>query len=317
MIRIGLIGAGWHALADHAPALRHCADSDDFRGQVKLSGVFDIDRAKATDAVERFGFGRAHDSIESLLRDVDAAICVVPPAALPTSVEIIMRHRRPALIEKPLGCDLTEARRLAGILDGYPHMVSLNRRFDPAVQIARKWMAARPSPPRAVRGIMMRRDRDDADFAWSTGIHLTDLLCFLVGPLRLTRGRRDRCTRIGNVVGEGAIHGVIEISPASGRVEESIDLTGDGWSARVDLGTHQPWRVICRRGDAIEIDQRADATTAPFIRNGTADETSAFLRGVLHGTTLAPTVADAMPGTALAAAMQALNDAPAYHETPK
>src|SRR5688500_1110367 len=181
MLKIGLIGAGWHATADHAPALRCCADGAEFLGRVELRGVCDIDFAKAADVAQRFGFRCAYDSLEAMLPHVDAVISIVPPAALTATLETILQHRRPVLIEKPLGRDLNEARRIAAMLDGHPHMVSLNRRFDPAVQIARQWMAER-SPPRRTLGTMWRRNRVEPDFAWSTGIHLTDLMCFLLGP---------------------------------------------------------------------------------------------------------------------------------------
>src|SRR5688500_14652186 len=84
MVRIGLIGAGWHATADHAPALRHCADADEFRGGVELTGVCDIDCAKATEAATRFGFRRTYDALDAMLPDVDAVLSIVPPAALAT-----------------------------------------------------------------------------------------------------------------------------------------------------------------------------------------------------------------------------------------
>jgi predicted dehydrogenase len=318
MLKIGLIGAGWHATADHAPALRHCADSDEFRGRVELSAVCDIDRAKATDVADRFGFRRAYDSVEAMLPDVDAVLSIIPAAALAATLEPILRHRLPVLIEKPLGRDLGEARLIAATLAGHPHMVSLNRRFDPAVTIARQWLA-RQSAPRVVHGIMMRVDRVEPDFAWSTGIHLTDLLCSVAGPLRITRGRRDRVKRLAQLAGGGGsgMRGVIEISPTAGRVEEMVHVLGEGWSVQIGTGSRQPWRVLCRRGDDVEVDAAVDPATPAFIRSGAADETAAFLRSVLNTAPLSPTAADAMPGTELAAALQAMEDTPTYHGMPQ
>ena len=73
MLRIGLIGAGWHATADHAPALRHCADADEFRGRVELTGVFDVDRAKAADLAARLRLSPRYDSL-----DGDVALTSTP-----------------------------------------------------------------------------------------------------------------------------------------------------------------------------------------------------------------------------------------------
>ena len=316
MLKIGLIGAGWHAVNDHVPALRHCADDEEFRGRVELTGVCDIDAAKAADAAARFGFRRAYHSVETMLGDVDAVLAIVPPAAMLTTLEAIVQRSRPALIEKPLGRDLDEARTIAAMLDGHPHMVSLNRRFDPGVQIARQWLA-KQSPPRNLLAIMSRRDRTEPDFAWGTGIHMTDLLCFLLGPLKLARGRRDGINRLGIFERSCGVEGSVDIRPASGRVEESVRIVGDDWDCVVETGTHAPWQVLCVGDNAVEVNVEADPATPDFIRNGTADETVAFLRGLLNGRMTGPTVADAMPGTELAAALQALDESTAYHGNPR
>ena len=311
MLKIGLIGAGWHAAADHAPALRHCLDADEFRGCVELSGVHDIDRARATEVAERFGFRRAYDSIDAMLPEVDALLSIVPAAALAATLEPILRARRPVLIEKPLGRDLDEARRIAATLDGYPHMVSLNRRFDPAVRIARQWMA-KQSPPRRALGTMWRRNRVEPDFVWGTGIHLTDLLCFLLGPLKLTRGVRKGAGREGLFESGNGVDGQIHIWPCHDRVDEAVEIFGDDWYAMIQTGKCQPWEVTCCAADVIEIDATADPNSPDFIRNGAAEETAVFLRGALRGEMIGPTVADAMPGTELAAALQAADGSPAY-----
>ena len=311
MLKIGLIGAGWHSLTGHAPALSLCRESEEFRGRVELTGVCDVELAKAQVAAERFGFRRVFASIDALLPEVDAVISIVPPAAMLAAIAKIAQSRRPVLIEKPLGRRLDDARRIRDMLDRHPHMVSLNRRFDPGVVLARRWMLNdASSPPRAIHGIMSRRHRVEPDFVWSTGIHLTDLMCFLAGPLKLTRGRRDGAKRIGEVAGDGGLRGTIEISPDDDRVEETVQLEGDGWSMRTETGTHRPWRVLCRRGESIEIEASADPATVDFIRNGTADETAAFLRGVLSGNLAGPRVADAWAGTELAAALQAADEQP-------
>jgi len=319
MLRIGLIGAGWHAMADHAPALRHCAEDEEFRGRVKLSGVCDIDLAKAKIAAAQFGFRRAYDSVDVMLPDVDAVISIVPPGALAATLPSIVKHSRPVLIEKPLGRDLAEARRIAAALAGHPHMVSLNRRFDPGVALARQWLAkcAKQSPPKIVYGVMRRRDRTELDFVWSTGIHMTDLLCFLFGPLRVVNGYRVDHQSVAAARGNDDLRVLIDIGPSANSVDEYIEGYGDDWDVKITTGTHRPWQVVGSRAGSVEIHATANPATPPYIRNGTAHETAAFLRGVLSRKMRGLTAADAMPGTELAAAMQALDDAPAYHGTPQ
>jgi hypothetical protein len=215
MLKVGLIGAGWHAQADHAPALRHCADGDEFRGLVELSGVCDLDFARAKRMAQQFGFRRVYHTIDDMMPEVDAVLSIVPAAALAITLQPIVTHRRPVLVEKPIGRDLAEAHRIAAMLDGHPHMVSLNRRFDPAVQIARKWIAEQSSPPISFDAAMRRRDRTEPDFIWSTGVHLTDLVCWLVGPL----------AEIGNRSG-------------------MIDILADGPASRRARRNH--WRRLAR-----------------------------------------------------------------------
>ena len=176
MLRIGLIGAGWHAATHHAPALQQCAAEAEFRGALELAGVCDSDPARAAEVARSFGFRRAYESIEAMLPEVDAVISIVPPAALLQTLTHVLHHARPVLIEKPVGTHLGETARIAEMLHGHPHMVSLNRRFDPAVAIARRWIGEQPSPPRAIRGLMARHARLERDFIWSTGLHLSDLM---------------------------------------------------------------------------------------------------------------------------------------------
>jgi predicted dehydrogenase len=314
MLRIGLIGAGWHATADHAPALRHCADDDEFRERVELAGVCDIDPAKATALIEQFGFRRAYDSIDAMLPDVDAVFAIVPSATMMATLQPIIQHSRPVLIEKPFGRDIDEARRIGQMLDNHPHMVSLNRRFDPGVAIAKQWLGQQ-SPPTVVLASMTRQNRLEPDFAWGTGIHLTDLVCFLFGPIQLTRGHRRGRSRYGVVERAGKVFMSIEMRPAADREDESVKCAGDDWFATLTTGARQPWEVHAHAEHADPLHSSADPATPEYVRNGTVAETAAFLRGVLSNGMTGPTVADAMPGTELAAAMQTANDPPPIVET--
>ena len=314
MLRIGLIGAGGHAQADHAPALRHCADDEEFRGRVALTGVYDIDRPKATALAGQFGFGRTYNTIDATLAEVDAVLAIVPPAAMMATLQTVIQHSRPVLVEKPLGRDLDEARRIARMLDAHPHMISLNRRFDPAVTIARRWLGQQ-SPPTVVLASMARRNRLEPDFAWSTGIHLTDLLCFLFGPIQLTRAHRRGRSWYGTVERAGKVFMSIEMRPAADYVDESVKCAGDDWSANFTTGARQPWQVHAHAGQAAPLHSSAGPASPEYIRNGTVAETAAFLRGVLSNEIAGPTVADAMPGTELAAAMQTAKDPPPIVET--
>src|SRR5688572_19329294 len=99
MLRIGLIGAGWHAATHHAPALRQCAGEPEFLGAVELAGVCDSDAAKTAEVVRGFGFRHAYESIEAMLPEVDAVVSIVPAAALLATLTHVLHHRRPVLLE--------------------------------------------------------------------------------------------------------------------------------------------------------------------------------------------------------------------------
>ena len=308
MLRIGLIGAGWHAATHHAPALRHCAAEAEFSGSVELTGVCDADAAKAAEVARGFGFRRPYESIDVMLPEVDAVVSIVPAAALLPTLTHVLHHRRPVLIEKPVGTHLGETARITEMLHGHQHMVSLNRRFDPAVTMARRWISEQPSPPRAIRGLMARHNRLERDFVWSTGIHLSDLMCFLVGPLKVMETRGAAAAgRVGLLEGRDGLCGTIHYHPACGRVDETVHVVGDDWATEVTTGTHHPWRVRCWKCGRAELDVAADPTTPEYERNGTGDETRTFLRAALGRGSFAPTVADAMPGTELAAALHDAN----------
>ena len=93
--------------------------------------------------------------------------------------------------------------------------------------------------------------------------------------------------------------------PAERFVEESVRVVGDGWSLSLDTGTHRPWqRQVHARHRASRSISAPTGRRPRSSRNGSADETAAFLRGVLTGEMPGPTAADAMPGTELAAELE-------------
>src|SRR5687768_9716375 len=127
MLRMGLIGAGWHAATHHAPALRQCAAEPEFSGAVELLAVCDPDAARAAEVARGFGFRQGYGSIQAMLPEVDAVISIVPPAALLPTLTHVLHYRRPVLIEKPVGTHLGETARIGEMLHAHPHMMSLNR----------------------------------------------------------------------------------------------------------------------------------------------------------------------------------------------
>lgn len=306
MISVALVGAGNHSRGCHMPALRRYADAH--AGAVRLAAVVDIDRAKAERARADFGFERAFGSIEDLdaAGPVDAFILVMPvPLIVPVAMRLLDRGI-PMLVEKPLGRDLSESESLAAAVETRkaPVMVSMNRRFQPCVRIVSEWLS-RQGPVRYVRGTMLRYRRTEADFPWSTGIHVLDLMCSLVGPLEAGEGSVMRAGADSGwcvpLRGPHGCAGWVEILPRSGRAEETVRMTGDDWCADLSIDCVQPWRVETLRCGKLDISRCADPQEPLDVRNGSYGETCAFLGAVRSGTALpGPSPADVLPASRLA-----------------
>jgi predicted dehydrogenase len=108
---ITLIGAGGIVRYAHLPAYAKIG--------LKVAGIFDLDRAKAEAMAQEFGVPVVHDSLDSALAaGADATVydLALPPAAILPTVE-----RLPvgacALIQKPLGHSLADARAIVAALD--------------------------------------------------------------------------------------------------------------------------------------------------------------------------------------------------------
>jgi len=308
MVNVALVGVGNHSIENHAPALRRYAR--EHPETVRLAAVCDLDEAKAEKARDDYGFARSYTSVEAMLgaETIEAAVAVVPIAAILDVARPFLARRIPVVVEKPPGQSLAEARELAEAAAGAEVMVSLNRRFDPAVARARRWLEGR-GPMRALHGSMVRHRRTEEAFLWGTAVHLLDLMCFMAGPLRL-RGTAARVpsqggsSRVALLVGEGGVAASVHVLPCGGRREERLRIVGDGWCVDVWTGYMHPWRVEVWEGDRPVLSEMAKADEPMFVRNGSWNETVAFLGAVVAGAPLpGPSVEDALPGMELAAAL--------------
>ena len=185
-------------------------------------------------------------------------------------------------------------------------MVSLNRRFDPGLRIALQW-AARHGGIRTVHGSMLRVNRIEPEFVWSTGVHLLDLLCMIAGPLRAAEtgravpGGQPGTWRLAGLNSAGGPAVSLEIMPSCGRMEERLRLAGNGFCVDVWTGTNHPWRVEAYREGKLELAEQAPADQPEHVRNGTHGETAAFLTALLEGSPLpSPGINEAMLGSELA-----------------
>lgn len=104
---ITVIGAGGIVRGAHLPAYR--------KWGLPVAGLFDIDTARAETVAADFAVPQVHASLEAALAAPGVFDIALPPQALP---EVLPRlpEGSVALIQKPLGRDHAEARRLAAAL---------------------------------------------------------------------------------------------------------------------------------------------------------------------------------------------------------
>ena len=307
VLNIALIGAGWHSLAHHAPALHHFAQQHP--GQIRLAAVCDLDSAKRADACTRFGFEQDFSDFEDMLKQFrpDAAVVVLPVPMMVAAAKAFLHHSIPLLIEKPLGTDIHQTRSLHRTIAHAPIMVSLNRRFDPGLKLALQWIDQHGSI-RAVHAAMLRVHRREPEFVWSTGIHLLDTLCLIAGPLSATQVNSAvpgpqpniwRLARLENCTEGPAVS--IEIMPGCGRMEERFRFAGDNYCLDLWTGTNHPWRVQAYHNGQLQLDQQSPPDQPEHLRNGTYRETVAFLNALINQQPLpCPSIDDALPSCELA-----------------
>lgn len=309
MLNIGLIGAGGHSSKCHAPSLRdYAARHPD---EVNLTAVCDLLEPKARSAAAEFGFAHACTSVEAVLATgVNVLLAMLPIPAMLSATPALLATGLPLVIEKPLGLNIDEARTIhrmvheARAVDRV--MVSMNRRFDPAITRGFRWLRDQP-PPRYVHATMIRNGRTEQDFVWGTGIHIIDALRHMFGPLELLNvtcpttvdGQAD-AWRIADLCSPTGCPIHLEILPDAGEWEEHIRVLGDGYQMDIDAGMLPPWRVRAVSRLQLELDERSPADEPLHISNGTMAETTAFLDAIRTGTPLPPpSIDDALASSEL------------------
>jgi len=305
MLRIGLAGCGWHALGDHAPALARCAAES--AGKVELAAACDLDAGRARAACRDFGFRTAYESLDAMLRAerLDGCVCVLPePAIVPTAVALLERGL-PCTIEKPLGSSPQQAQRLAEAArrTGTPHMVSMDRRFNPWLRRAAEWCRQR-GPVRYVLASMIRPGRREGGFIPRTAVHAVDAMRHLAGEVeRFDATVRPEPELTGRWVHvdfafRGGVLGRLDVLTTAGMCEERYELYGEGFRAAASVPIGSRASLRCWQGGRTVVADQTPPGTPQFVTSGAYAETAHFLRG-LGGKALAPTVEDVLPSMSI------------------
>jgi predicted dehydrogenase len=302
MIRLALIGCGEHSRESHAaPLARYAAEHPD---HISLAAACDLDLGRAEAFRRDFGFERAHAGLDELLASggFDACVSVMPTEHIAMVGAALLERRIPCVVEKPLGSSLADVERLARVAreTGTPHMVSVNRRFMPYLNRAAEW-ARSAGPLRYVRASMVRQARSEPDFIWSTAIHAVDALRHLAGEIRAVETeivRTDDHEAAWYVLSfrfEGGAIGRVEVLPTGGMVEESYELLGEGYRARVVAGSGTQRSLELWRDGVSRVREVAAEDEPVDLRNGSYGEVVAFVRALHEGTRPKPEIADVLP----------------------
>ena len=302
MIRFALLGCGEHSRSSHAaPLARYAAQNP---GEIELVAACDLNFDRATAFCREFGFARAYTDVEAMLATerVDGCVCVMPMERIVDSAIMLLERKIPCVIEKPLGISTSQAELLASTTraTGTPHMVSVNRRFMPFLNQALSW-TRNIGPLQYVRATQVRHARNEPDFIWSTAIHALDALRHCAGEVK------TYSTEVHNQPGLSALWyvvslrfenntwGRIEVLPTAGMVEESYEMFGDGYRARVVAGSGPQRSLECWRAGKLELEKHSSNAEPEDLRNGAYEEVVEFVRALRTGTQPRPSVEDILP----------------------
>jgi predicted dehydrogenase len=287
MIRLGLIGCGEHSENGHAiPLARYKSKNP---GQIELAAACDLRFERARGFCGNYGFSVAYgDADEMLTREkLDGCIAIVPPEKISELGIKLLRMGISCLVEKPLGASLDDARALrdAAAATRTLNMVSVNRRFMPFLNRAIEW-ARGQGGLRYVHCILARHARSEPEFLWATAVHAVDTLRFLAGQVAAFEIRSLAGAKgvtpwyTTDLQFETGITGRVDVLPATGMVEETYDLFGDGFRASVTcpFGPQRGWRCF-REGQLIS-EELATAEMPGDVLNGCYDEAAEFIRAL-------------------------------------
>ena len=304
MLKIALIGCGEHSKGNHAiPLARYAAEH---AGEISLVAACDLNPARAEEFCREHGFAKAYTDIERLLANesIDACVSVMPMDRITEMGINLLKRGIPCVIEKPLGTSIEDIERLARVAQetATPHMVSVNRRFMPLLNRARA-LANETGPLRYIRATMLRHERREPDFIWSTALHAVDALRHIGGEVTSFNAEVQKSDELSpswyiiSLLFESGAFGRVEVLPTAGRWEESYELFCDGLCAQVISRSLDHMSLQCWRDRELVADQTILGRENEDIINGAYAETKSFVEALRTGARLGPTIGDVLPSS--------------------
>jgi predicted dehydrogenase len=298
-LRIGIVGCGEHSDIGHGvPLARYAAEHP---GTLSLVAACDLRRERAELFREKHGFRHVYLSLEDMLKRerLDACISVVPVERIPDVAMTLLERNIACVVEKPLGSTLAEVERLAEVARSTrtPNMVSVNRRFMPLLIRGMEWARSTGSL-RYVRATMLRHNRMEAEFLRFTAIHALDTVRFIAGDFAashvqvLPAAARSYAL---DLVFESGVRGRIDVLPASGLLEETYEMMGDGFRVVV-TSPFGPQRLLrCYREDRLVLEELAGQETPEDITFGFYGEVEELIQALKNERNPRPSIAEILP----------------------
>jgi myo-inositol 2-dehydrogenase / D-chiro-inositol 1-dehydrogenase len=306
--RIGFVGGGAHARANHLPAVQRVAAER--AGEVELAAFCDLNAEVARSVAAEYGFGAAYTDVGGMLATerLDGCIAITPVAVTARVARQIIEAGVALVMEKPPGGNPAEAREICERVgaSNVPAMVSVNRRFDPALVAARRWLSGRRVE--FLRATMLRVNRQEPDFFFETALHSLDAMRWFLGDIAdhevtIRRAEGVLWYRVAFTFVSGA-SGLLEVMPTCGVKDESYELFGSGFRVMASTGEAGSGEFHAWAEEEAPLHEEPAKGQPGFVRNGTLAETEEFVNSLARGCTPAPAPGDVLQSVELSYEIQ-------------
>ncbi|MGN7823751.1 Gfo/Idh/MocA family protein [Chitinophaga sp. 22536] len=249
-INWGIIGCGNVTEVKSGPGFRLAANSD-------VTAVMRRNRELAQDYARRHQVDRYYDDANELLQDpdVNAVYIATPPGSHEAYALAAIARGLPVYIEKPVGVDLSAARRIAAAVNagGVRACVAHYRRRLPAFVAVKQWLAEGrigrvlhvdlrlwKAAPRENAGWRLDPALSGGGHFHDLAPHQLDILLYYFGqPLKISGISVGTDPRIADQVsgqilfpGEVLFNGSWNFAAPDGREEDNCTITGDAGTIR-------------------------------------------------------------------------------------
>ncbi|MGQ9730920.1 MAG: Gfo/Idh/MocA family protein [Candidatus Zipacnadales bacterium] len=299
VLHIGFVGCGSHATHSLYPCLRWAP--------VDLAAVTDLDEVKAGRTARQFGARRAYTDYRRMMDEMNLEavfVCGPPELHRDVALEAIDRGLH-VWMEKPPTPTLEDTQAIAELAARKTRFVQVGfmKRFAPAyVQLKRLIESEEFGRPGLIEGkYCCWNVPDHRHHLIYYGVHLIDLFRFLMGEIGEIQVRKcDHGGQLANAIllrfVSGAV-GLMNFSSRQPRVQERVEITGEGTVAIVDnrltleyhkRGDNRFGNTICWRPD-FAIPNLANNT---LELQGYLGEVRHFAESILRGEKPSPSIED-------------------------